>query len=247
MMFSSGVRIPPTITRVPSSSGRAGTRSGRARSRRRRGSRDCSGGHASQRDAPSEEPELTERIDRVLRAARVVLARSFGREEPEGPAPELDETRSRGTSRARPLEHVRDLGRRASPCRARRRARRGRDGPRGRSPGRRERSEAARATTRGGAASPDSGRLPCRRSGDGEAEPRLALRDRRHAGTSAVRGSATTPSDRGGRRCRSPSTGRADCGAALRASQAESRLRPRARRRLRIARPPRVDIRARNP
>jgi len=56
----------------------------------------------------------------------------------------------------------------------------------------------------------------------------------------------TRPTDLAGTRCRNPASGRAGCGAALPGAQAERRLRPRARRRFRIARPPRVDIRARS-
>src|SRR5262245_1918437 len=38
-----------------------------------------------------DEPELPESVDRVLRAARVVLARARRRQEPEGPAPCLNQ------------------------------------------------------------------------------------------------------------------------------------------------------------
>ena len=82
----------------------------------------------------------------------------------------------------------------------------------------------------------------------GQAEPRALLRDPPRAGTSRGRGSAWRRTAPCGRRRRSRGSGRDGAGVgSLCRAHAERRLRPLARRRLRIARPARVDIRARNP
>ena len=76
--FSSGLEDREgDHARPPEEPGRA---AGRGRSRRRRGSRDCSAGVASRRERSADEAELAQRVERVLRAGRVVLA---ARAEPE--------------------------------------------------------------------------------------------------------------------------------------------------------------------
>ena len=138
-MFSIGERMPPTITPWPSASGGAGRRSGRARSRRRRGSTGCSAGAATPASTvPRTSPNSRERVERVLRAARVVLAGTGRREQPERPAPAVHAARRRGsgvagTSRARPSRAPRRSRRRASRRLGPLRARRGRAARRARS------------------------------------------------------------------------------------------------------------------
>ncbi len=234
---SSGVRMPATITR----------------GRLRRGSTGCSGAAASRPSpSPSAGRASAERVERVLRAARVVLARAGRRQQPERVPPGVDERRSRAYLMRPPSRAPRSRARRATraracpPARQARAARRARSrGPGGRGP----------ASSRPGLAElalhPVADDGVADRLRHGEAEPRLAAlalvarepvedeEPRRGRAAAAVDG-VEVP----GARQAVPALHAARI---VGRAQAESRLRPLARRRFRIACPARVDMRARKP
>ena len=220
--------------------------------RRRRGSRDCSAAGASAvSSAALHEPVCPKRVDRVLRAARVVLAGAGGRQQAERPAPRVDEADAEIAWHLTP-----------QPCRVRRRTCStsqpwprvsrglGEAGPRrrARSRGRGRRRRRARARSRAAAASAGSARRRSRPPSARRARAAAPPRGRPPGGTSAASGTGsrrpTLPVDG----VEVPRAGQAVPALHERAAaQAESRFRPLARRRLRIARPARVDMRARKP
>ena len=124
---------------------------------------------AQQRASPrarlrARSPNSRKRVDRVLRAARVVLARAGGVRRPNVQRHAWTRPMPRYSHASRPLEDVRDLG--DEPVLPAVVGRLGEAGARarGRSPARRERSEGARATPRAAAASRGSARPPSRPS-----------------------------------------------------------------------------------
>ena len=138
--------------------------------------------------APSDEPVLAEGVDRVLRAARVVLAGAGRRQQPERVAPRLHEPRSPIHSHACSLaEHLAHLLHEPFVAAGLGRLGEARAGPRGRSRGPPARScRELRQVSRSWrlirfrvTACPTALR-------DGEAEARLAGRRRRRAETSAA-------------------------------------------------------------
>ena len=162
------------------------------------------------------EPELAERVDRVLRAARVVLARPGGSQEPEGEPPGVDEadacvphepafSRTAAiSSTSQPLPRV-SAGS----------ARPGLSGQDVVTAGRNGGEEVAPALAQQPLhAVPRDRRADRARHRESEPRVTVGLVVTREPVQDQIRGS--TRNARAGRRCRSPSTGKAGCGAALR-------------------------------
>ena len=202
------------------------------------------------RIAPLHQPVLAERVERVLRAGRVVLARAGRRQQAEAcSATRWTSADAERTSCGRLPEHLVDLL--DEPLVAARLGRLGdaRRGRRARSPApagpsaasSRQVSRSCRLIRLRTTALPTDLR-------HGEAEPRLAVRVvlAREPVERQVprRDRAALPVDR----VEVPRAGQAVPALHGRAgAQAERRLRPLARRRFRIAWPARVDMRARKP
>ena len=167
----------------------------------------------------ADEPVLAQRVERVLRAGRVVLA-GAGREQPEA----CSATRRRGRGRGRPARAVRLSRRRlredlvdalAEPVEA----------ARARPPRRGRGARRARSRWSGGSSAerraPGLAQLPLdpvahdrRPTAFGTARPSRGSPRRPRARTSRGRGSASRPSGPGGRRRRSRASGRGGGGAA---------------------------------
>ena len=210
-------------------------RTAAARSRRRRGSTGCSGAAASRRaTAPLRRPCARNASSAYCEQHGWYLHVPAGVSRPKRVAPRVDERRCRGTSsRGRLPEHVGDLLH--EPVVASGLGRLGETLAGDEdvvAPGRHPSSELA-PRSRGAAAS--AGFAPRRSpTAFGTASPsRGSPSGRPRVETSAGSDSGSTPTVPDGRRRRSPASGKGDAGAARgRRAQAESRLRPFARRRL---------------
>ena len=174
----------------------------------------------------ADEAELAKRVERVLRAARVVLARPARREEPEGPPPERGRARSLRTSRSPPARARPRPPRPATPSRAHSRAPPTRGERRGRSRAHAAPRRGARATTPAAAASRGCAEPRSRPSAEPRGRGVARLPRPPRAGTSAGRGTASKPTCRVGRRRRSRATATACGGDAPAAPSGRKALAP---------------------